>query len=327
MESPESAVERKRSLPGLAIIRRLQETCRLEAISLQEGGLSGAFGSYQHCGASFCSFVTDFALHGRFVLPQGHYLACYLHDVAPESWCAGMSLAPGTMLLVLPGSACELMLGPASRVSMALVPLHGGAKRAIDAHADFFNLPGRQFTLFKPECHRGTPLQALYGMLYQGLVEGNSQQLWRLTESGSVDFLADERGIRALSDQGGLHTPYCANYRASYPAFRKAVQYMRENLQRDIYMDEVAAAAQISDRSLRMSFDDLLSVSPTRYLTLLRLHEASRQLSMRSTERLSVKSVAMSCGIWNLSRFAANYRRAFDEHPSDTLMRACSFAS
>jgi AraC family ethanolamine operon transcriptional activator len=57
------------------------------------------------------------------------------------------------------------------------------------------------------------------------------------------------------------------------------------------------------------------------------LHEASRQLSARGGERLSVKSVAMNCGIWNLSRFAANYRRAFDEHPSDTLMRACSFAS
>lgn len=327
MESPEFPVERKLSLPGLTILHRLLEASRLEAVSLQEGGLSGAFGSYQHGGANFCSFAIDFALHGRFALPPGHYLACYLHEVAPESWCAGMSLAADTMLLVLPDSTCELMLGPGSRVSMVLAPLHGASKRAIDTHADFFGLPGRQFALFKPECHRGTPLRALYEMLYQGLVEGHSQQLWRLAESGSADFLADERGIRSLSDRAGLFSPFSANYRAPYPAFRKALQYMRDNLQRDIYMEEVAAAAQISDRSLRMAFDDLLGVSPTRYLTLLRLHEASRQLSARGGERLSVKSVAMNCGIWNLSRFAANYRRAFDEHPSDTLMRACSFAS
>lgn len=327
MEPSDCVLERKLFLPGLAIIQRLLETCRLEAISLQEGGLSGVFGSYQHGHASFCSFSTDFALHGRFVLPQGQYLMCYLHKVAPESWCAGMSLAADTMLLVLPGNACELMLGSGSCVSMALAPLQGGARRAIDAHADFFGLPGRQFALFKPECHRGTPLRALYEMQYQGLVDGCSPQLLRLAETGAADFLADERGVLALSDRFGLFSPYSANYRVSYPAFRKALQYMRDHLQHDIYMDEVAAVAQISDRSLRMAFDDLLGVSPTRYLTLLRLHEASRQLSTRGTERQSVKSVAMSCGIWNLSRFAANYRRAFDEHPSDTLMRACSFAS
>ncbi|GLQ89868.1 helix-turn-helix transcriptional regulator [Dyella flagellata] len=327
MEPLESVVERKLPLPGLTVIGRMLQTCRLEAISLQEGGLSGAFGSHRHGAASFCSFVTDFALHGRLVLPNSHYLACYLHEPAPESWCAGMSLTEDAMLLALPDSSCGLMLGAGSRVSMMLAPLHGAAKRMIDAHADAFGLSGRKYALFRPQSHAGTPLRTLYSMLYQGLAEGNSQQLLRLMESDAMDFLADERGVRALSGQGGSFLPYSASYRASYPAFRKAVQFMRDHLQRDIYMEEVAAAAQISDRSLRMAFDDLLGVSPTRYLTLLRLHQASRQLSMRGTERLSVKTVAMNCGIWNLSRFAANYRRAFDEHPSDTLMRTCSFAS
>jgi AraC family ethanolamine operon transcriptional activator len=35
----------------------------------------------------------------------------------------------------------------------------------------------------------------------------------------------------------------------------------------------------------------------------------------------------MSCGLWDLSRFAANYRRAFGEHPSMTLMRTGDMAS
>jgi AraC family ethanolamine operon transcriptional activator len=327
MELQKIEVDRKLPLPGLTVIQRMQETCKLEAVSLQEGGLSGAFGSHQQGSASFCSVVTDFGMHARFSLPSGHYLMCYLHEATPESWCAGISLMADTILLVLPDSTCELMLGTASRVSMMLAPLHGGVKRVIDTHADAFGLPGRQFAMFKPECHADTPLRTLYDMLFQGLVEGSSRQLWQLIQSGAMDFLADERAIRALSDEIGMFLPYTASYRAPYPAFRKAVQYMRDNLQRDIYMDEVAAIAQISDRSLRMAFDDLLGVSPTRYLTLLRLHEASRQLSIYSAEKPSVKSVAMNCGLWNLSRFAANYRRAFDEHPSDTLMRAYSFAS
>lgn len=328
MEPLKSAVKRKLSLPGLTVISRMLEVCRLEAITLQEGGLNGALGSYRRDGANFCSFAADFALHGRFLLPQEHYLVCYLHDVAPESWCAGMPLSAGTMLLILPGSACDLMLGAGSRVSLVLAPLRGAMKRIIDVHADSFCVPGRQFALFTQEWHMGSPLRVWHEMLYQGLAEGNIPQLERLIDSGATDFLADERGMRALFGQSdGFFAPHPAHRRAQYPAFRKAAQYMRDNLQRDIYMDEVATAAQISDRSLRMVFDDLLGVSPTRYLTLLRLHEASRRLSMRGAEKLSVKSVAMNCGLWNLSRFAASYRRAFDEHPSDTLLRSYSLAS
>ena len=319
--------EQKFLLPGIVVIRRMLELCSFEAISLQEGGLSGGFSSCDYGNAVFGSAMMEFAVHGRFVPPPGHCLSCYVHETAPESWCAGMPLTADTLLIVLPGNACEVMLAPGTRISMALAPLHGGVKRMIEAHADSFGLSGRQFSLFHPDSHAGTPWRTLYEILSDGLMGGNARGLARLLESGAADFLIDEYGLRALFARAASVPPYSFAYRAHYPAFRKAVQFMRENLQRDIYMEEAAAMAQISDRSLRLAFDDLLGVSPTRYLTLLRLHEASRQLSAQSTQRLSVKSVAMNCGIWNLSRFAANYRRAFDEHPSDTLMRACSFAS
>lgn len=327
MEISAAVAERTFSLPGIAVIQRMQEQCRLEAISLQEGGMAGAFGHCRHGSAEFSSFTVDFALHGRFAPPSTHYLSCYVHEVASGSWCAGMPLVADTMLIVLPDSACELMLGPGARVSMALAPLHGYVKRAVDGYSDSFGLPSKQFALFGPQCHAGTPLRALYELLFAGLVGERDHELSRLAISGSLDFLIDERGMRALSAHATPLSSYGSHCRAHFPAFRRAVQFMRENLQRDIYMEEVAAAAQISDRSLRLAFDDLLGISPTRYLSLLRLHQANRQLSTYGVRRQSVKSVAMSCGMWNLSRFAANYRRAFGEHPSDTLMRACSFAS
>lgn len=327
MASSAPVTECKTPLPGVAVIGRMQELCKLEAVSLQEGRLSGVFGSCSYENATFCSAVVDFALHGRFVLPPDQYLSCYVHDAPQGSWCAGMPLVAGTLLIALPGSACELMLGGGSCISMALASFHNGVKRAIDAHADSFGWSARHFSLFHPESHAGTPWRALYEMLFTGLASENEHGLACLLESEAASFLVDEYGLRALFTRAAQVSPYTAGYRPHYPAFRKAVQFMRENLQRDIYMEEVAAAAQVSDRSLRLAFDDLLGVPPTRYLTLLRLHEAGRQLSANSTQRLSVKSVAMNCGLWNLSRFAANYRRAFGEHPSDTLMRACSFAS
>jgi hypothetical protein len=43
---------------------------------------------------------------------------------------------------------------------------------------------------------------------------------------------------------------------------------------------------------------------------------------MADSSRRSVKAIALSCGLWDLSRFADNYRKVFGELPRDTLMRA-----
>jgi AraC family ethanolamine operon transcriptional activator len=60
---------------------------------------------------------------------------------------------------------------------------------------------------------------------------------------------------------------------------------------------------------------------------MLRLSTACRSLSLSDASRRSVKSVALSCGLWDLSRFADHYRRVFGELPRDTLMRAPAMES
>jgi AraC family ethanolamine operon transcriptional activator len=100
---------------------------------------------------------------------------------------------------------------------------------------------------------------------------------------------------------------------------------MRRNLRRDIYITELCNAAGVSERALRYAFDDLLGVSPNRYLSMLRLCTACKNLTLSDASRRSVKSVALSCGLWDLSRFADHYRRVFGERPRDTLMRAPPF--
>jgi AraC family ethanolamine operon transcriptional activator len=80
-------------------------------------------------------------------------------------------------------------------------------------------------------------------------------------------------------------------------------------------------AAEVSERALRYAFEDMLGISPNRYLSMLRLCTACRSLAASDVSRRSVKSVALSCGLWDLSRFADSYRRVFGELPHDTLMR------
>jgi AraC family transcriptional regulator, ethanolamine operon transcriptional activator len=320
-------VERKFALPGIDMMRRAFDECRMEAISLSEGELSGTLGSYRHGAATLCSFVADFAIHARFVLPPGHFLSCYVYQAAQDSWCAGMPLRSGTMLLALPGSPCEMMLAPESKISLVVAPMRSSVASAIESNPDSFGDAGQQFSLFRPECHADARLGARYAVLFDSLI-GKRHGMSVFVESGMADALVDDRALNELFAQTFPALTPADGYRPHYPMLRKAVRFMRTNLHRDIYIEEIAAAVQISDRSLRHVFDDLLGVSPTRYLSLLRLHEASRRLSVQGNAgRPSIKAVAMSCGLWDLSRFAANYRRAFGEHPSATLMRTCSFAS
>jgi AraC family ethanolamine operon transcriptional activator len=311
------------SWPGLDAMNQLFDACKFEAVALREGGLRGVVGSRLRAEASLCGFVFDFPCHGRFPVPGGHYLLCHVHHAGPESWCAGMPLRSGTTLIVLRGNACELMLGAHSMVSVLTVPLHDGAARTLERSPASFGLAARKFMLFGPECLDGVPWRFRFEAAFHALI-------------GTRNHVVDEDVFQALLDPrllGDLvalqHGPpsYPGGYQAQYAPFRRAVDFMRAQLHRDIYLDELARAARISDRGLRYAFTDLLGVSPTRYLALLRLHEASRRLSAAGANRTSVKSVAMSCGWWDLSRFAANYRRAFGEHPSDTLSRACSVAT
>jgi len=322
MATSTASIQRKGPLPAVELVRRMLEACRLQAVCLQEGAFGGDFGSCRQAGATFCSVAVDFALHGRFLPPPGHFISCYVHRAPPGSWCAGMPLLADTLLIALPDSACDLMLGAQAQLSAVLAPLHGDIRRAMERFAGANGVPTRQLALLPPEAHAATSWQRLYDMLRGCLIGENAYGLARLLEDMTSTLLASEYGLCALLAEAAAMPAYSRTQDVHYPALRNAVQFMREHLGRDLYMDEVAAAAQVSDRTLRVAFDALLGVSPTHYLGLLRLHEASRRLSGSGGQRQSIKAVAMDCGIWNLSRFAASYYRAFGERPSDTRWRA-----
>lgn len=286
-----ASADRKFPLSGINVLGRVFDLCRLEAVSLQEGGMSGMVGSHQYGDATLCSFAVDFAFHGRFVLPAGRQLICHFHRVAPGSWCAGMPLHADTVLIVLPESPCELMLGPESSVSIVIAPLQAGALRAIEKNRDSYGPAGKQFSLFRRECHAGTLWSARYAAMFESLAGAPGRDVAGLVGDGFADMMADESNLHDLFAHVVPHVRHASTRRPHYSTFRKVGYFMRTHLQRDIYVEEVAKAVQVSDRTLRHVFDDFLGISPTRYLSLLRLHEASRQLSVRNVGKLSIKSV------------------------------------
>lgn len=87
-------------------------------------------------------------------------------------------------------------------------------------------------------------------------------------------------------------------------------------------LDEVCNTVGASLRKLNYCFQDVLGLSPNRYVRALRLNAARRELRRCADPALSVYDVASRWGFWHFGRFSCDYKRQFCESPSQSLRRA-----
>jgi AraC family ethanolamine operon transcriptional activator len=84
---------------------------------------------------------------------------------------------------------------------------------------------------------------------------------------------------------------------------------------------QVCSRVGASRRKLNYCFQDVLGTSPTRYFRALRLNGVRRMLAQPS-HSTSVQEAAARWGFWHLGQFSTDYKRQFQELPSQTLQRA-----
>ncbi|MBD8898934.1 helix-turn-helix domain-containing protein [Rhodanobacter sp. DHG33] len=291
--------------------------CEMEVVLLNSAGPQVAVESQALSEAIFCSGETNFSFRGRFVLPVDWCMIGYIHHTCDGSWCHGTELRTGMAFTVMPEGISEFMLRVGSRVSAMLVPLERLRRKVAELDLHQAEISARLLSLFMLSGSDAA----------RDLAAGFERVRERLT-SGSALSDDDVDALLASHLQAGLSAhaedrPQCTRGRRThYMIVQRVEQFMRANMRQDIYLSEMCNAAGVSERALRYAFEDLLGLSPNRYLSMLRLCTACRSLSLSDASRRSVKSVALSCGLWDLSRFADHYRRVFGELPSDTLMRA-----
>lgn len=97
--------------------------------------------------------------------------------------------------------------------------------------------------------------------------------------------------------------------------------YIEANWDRPVTIEDLAAETGLSARSLFLGFRRARGCSPIHFARQVRLRRA-RDLLQRPGPATSVTGVAFDCGFGNLGHFAAHYRRAFGETPSQALRRA-----
>lgn len=298
---------------GLSTLEGVLRVCELELVLLDGQSPRASVFSRIHDQTLLCTVKIAARTRGRFALPLDWCLLGCLHDVdETSSWCHGVPISSGSIITLMPEGISEFALGPGSWFTFLLVPVSRIQKR----------LSAQQLI---NSGDVGESLPAVTGRRHPAIESGYLELGQWLTHGGqmpNLEMLFD-RHVSELLKVGQHDRGSCTrSRRVRYLILRRAEDFMRSNLRRHIYMQELCDAAGVSERALRYAFEELVGVSPSRYLSMLRLCEACRGLSSADASRRSVKSIALSCGLWDLSRFADNYRRVFGELPRDTLMRS-----
>lgn len=278
------------------------------------------------CGRSLaCTVESAFPFRARVALQSDRCMLGYLHRTNEGSWCHGLPLATDSAFLVFPDHPAEFLFAAQTRLTMMLVP-HRQVRETL-----------RYLSRFSTETsprlhpvHRPDKLAARQRLkeVYEavGSQDGTASPMHaadrRSTSSPSVDELLATHLAGNLSATANDLPKESRGRHRHFLIVQRTEQFMLRHLRSDIYVREMCMAAGVSERALRYAFEDLLGISPNRYLSMLRLCTACRSLASSDASRRSVKSVALSCGLWDLSRFADSYRRVFGELPRNTLMRS-----
>ena len=88
-----------------------------------------------------------------------------------------------------------------------------------------------------------------------------------------------------------------------------------------LYVTDLCRAAGVSERSLEYAFRAVMGLSPTAYLTRIRLHRVHHALLQAQPGSTTVTEEALNWGFWHFGEFSRAYKDCFDELPSNTLRR------
>ena len=99
----------------------------------------------------------------------------------------------------------------------------------------------------------------------------------------------------------------------------RAEAYARAHQGALVSVANLSRIVGISERGLRNAFYRVRGMSPKRCLLAERLEGARRSLRAARNTPATVTGVATDYGFFELGRFAATYKEAFGEAPSETL--------
>ena len=119
----------------------------------------------------------------------------------------------------------------------------------------------------------------------------------------------------------GAHCQNVAPRRHRAEIMRQFEEALAAHPEHPPHLPELCDAMRVPERTLRVCCAEFLGMSPIRYWRLRRLARVRAALRHADPATATVSDIARRHGFLQLGRFAAQYRAAFWEVPSDTLQR------
>lgn len=100
---------------------------------------------------------------------------------------------------------------------------------------------------------------------------------------------------------------------------KRVEEFIDLHADKDIRIGDMTAVAGVSERTLYNGFRIWRATSPKSYLKAVRLDRVRTELLGLKAKSRSVSEIAREAGFRHMGNFARDYRKRFDERPSDTL--------
>jgi AraC-like DNA-binding protein len=138
---------------------------------------------------------------------------------------------------------------------------------------------------------------------------------------GAIEVVEDNLAALYLQAVGDACVSEARAETSDHRYHCRAEEYIRANENRPVSVVEVAAAAGASARSLSRAFHRRHGMSTQAYIRQRRLEAVHRALLGAEPTTAKVNTIAPEFGFYELGRFAVDYRKRFQESPSETLRR------
>lgn len=102
-------------------------------------------------------------------------------------------------------------------------------------------------------------------------------------------------------------------------SFERLVQYIEDNIKRDISAEDLAAYSHLSLRSLYSLFEKNAKTTPKNFIRQKKLEQVYATLMDPSSRMANVTAVALDYGFTHLGRFAEFYKSTFGILPSESI--------
>lgn len=270
-----------------------------------------SFDSFSLPGLMVAHYRVQQSIHNVFSLPSGMVLFLICREKLPLVWC-GRELPPTLLGIAREGLEHEVVLRPGWD-SYEFIVSEELIRQTEIFPTDFFKKTRQFEKAFLPLV---APITDLFlrqlDVIFQLDNATNDQasidstQFYDMIINGLLNVV--DEGLRALDSRElkKVRRP---------DLVKNARELVTESIDGDLSVAGMSKNLGVSERVLNYAFRESLGISPLQYIQVQKLHATRRLLK---TADLSVSDVCDLYGFNTPSRFSRQYRRLFDELPSQT---------